>query len=137
MTMMTSAGNRKLIREWLDEINPQKILAPFGFNPDYFNKYQRRTDTQNKIDSNTKIISRPNHVPKIGNRRTNNKLHAKAVIGERMVLTGSCNFTSNSVEHEHEIMHRSHYIKDIEKIEKFFDQIWEKSSEFKGINDTV
>lgn len=135
--MMTSAGNRKLIREWLDEINPRKILAPFGFNPKYFNKYQRKGDKANKIDSNTKIITKPNHEPRIGNRRTNNNLHAKVVIGERMVITGSCNFTTNSVEYEHELIHRIQKQKEINKIEKFFDNIWEKSTEFKGINDTV
>lgn len=135
--MMTSAGNRKLIREWVDEINPQKILAPFGFDQRYFNKYQRHSDPENKVNSKTKIITRPDHEPTIGNRRTNSKLHAKAVIGQRMLLTGSCNFTNNSVEHEHEILHRIHDQKQRQRIEEFFDEIWEKSSEFNSINDTL
>lgn len=137
MTMMTSAGNRKLIREWLDEINPRKILAPFGFNPEYFNTYQRRNDRQNKIGQKTKIITRPRHEPRIGKRRKNSNLHAKAIIGQKMVITGSCNFTTNSVEREHELVHRIQKQKEIKKVEEFFDKIWEKSTEFKGINDTV
>lgn len=125
--MKWATEERHLQEEWLKNIKSIKVLAPFGIKRDYINQ-------------NTKIITRKGrkNIPVIGKRKTNDQIHAKLVIGENSLLTGSSNFTSNSLENLHEIMFKfekdNHHI-FYNKMQDFFDSIWKKSEKFNGIND--
>lgn len=121
MTFETTTS-RSTIKDWLHNIDPDKVIAPYGINPEYF--------------SDGKIITRPDYAPITGTRRTNDQIHAKLILADDVAITGSCNFTPTSVNDNHEIAHRITDNETITTLTQFFNTIWKHTTPFRSINDT-
>lgn len=124
--MVRIITSRPEIAKVLRKAQNTKVLAPFGIKSEYFD--------------GGKIITRQGSEPIYGKRRQNAKLHAKLMLTRDEAIIGSCNFTQNSVQRQHEIVAvipRTAHPVAYEALDRFFSKIWRGSTEFSGINDTI
>lgn len=125
-TIHTTEKSRSSISALFD-LDLKKAAAPFGIS-DKFNTPEKLL-----------IKDRKKQHPFTENR-LNTNLHAKMLIFKDRIVYGSGNFTDNSIHNEHEIystVHKDCHPEKYSKLEKFFDTLWERSTELKGINDTI
>ncbi|RZN62014.1 MAG: hypothetical protein EF811_03915 [Methanonatronarchaeia archaeon] len=104
----------------LKQINPYKIIAPYGLPDKLANINNNYIDEKHK----TNILTiKEETIPRISNIeiRTNNKIHAKLWIGKQKTAIGSWNYTETN-KHDYFIIKKT-----TPSIESFFNEIWRRS----------
>lgn len=113
----TEQGRHKII----ETANQQQIIyamTPFGLDD--------RIKTPQK-----QIVRKKEYENEYSITRINQSLHAKLLVTKDYVIHGSCNFTSNSIENEHELIHITSKKCDqdsYKKAKKFFETVWRRST---------
>lgn len=93
-------------------------LTPFGLDP--------QIQTPQK-----QIVRAPEYANEYSITRINNSVHGKLLLTRDYAIHGSCNFTENSIQNQHEIIHVTCRNCDPERYEtmkRFFDQLWKRST---------
>jgi len=117
-TITTEDGRHK-ITEALTKHKPVYGITPFAL--------------ANAIQAPQKQIVRKNKYQRTYSKtRKNKSIHAKLILTKETAITGSCNFTTNSIQNEHEFVeitckhcHPDKY----RKYKEFFETIWNRSQE--------
>lgn len=98
----------------LIEIEPYKVIAPFGFNVPQLKEKPLQV-----------IVQEPEKQPLfpwVWNIRYCKQVHAKIAIGKKGMIIGSWNFSENSTRRMHEAAVKFDYVAP--EVEAFFDEIW-------------
>lgn len=121
ITITTEEGRHK-INEIINSKQPIYGATPFG--------------TSDSIkDPQKQIVRNPRYSSEYSLTRVNTNLHAKFIVSREWVATGSCNFTENSIQNQHEIVNvipKSHHPKRYKKYKDFFETLWNRSQQ--GVN---
>lgn len=86
------------------------------------------------------IVREPEYANKHSIARLNNSVHGKLLLTRDYAIHGSCNFTENSIQNQHEIIHvtcRKCEPERYESMKNFFEQLWRRSTEIQKENDTT
>lgn len=78
------------------------------------------------------IVRKKKYQRKYSLTRVNSNVHAKLLLTNNFILHGSCNFTENSIQNQHEIIHltpKQTAPKQYNNIKKYFETLWERSTE--------
>lgn len=115
--VLSTEDSRHKIKEIAN--NQQTIygITPFGLS-------------QQIKEPQYQIVREQENASKYSITRTNKSIHAKILLTKDYVMHGSCNFTENSIQNEHEIIQvtpKKGYEKQYRKFKQFFETVWRRS----------
>lgn len=116
-TFTTEDGRHK-IKQIANQKPILYALTPFGLTP--------QIQTPQK-----QIVRDQEYANEYSITRINNSVHGKLLLTRDYAIHGSCNFTENSIQNEHEIIHvtcRNCDSDRYEAMKNFFEQLWERST---------
>lgn len=115
-TLTTEQGRHKII-EKANKEKPIYGLTPYGLD--------------NRIKHPQKqIVKNAEYSNKYSKTRKNTSTHAKIILNKKYAITGSTNFTTNSIQNEHEIIqiiHKECHPEKYQTIKNFFETMWQRS----------